>query len=140
MRASYETRSADFPILLSSLDLGHDEAMVEAPRVGRGQACPHLLACWGNLVRYPTVNDTQCDLSTNSPGPLGSSSIQLLGDQRRTAGVKSCSGGPGLSPLSPVSSLCFRDYFLSTALTRPGRSHTGKHPAAAIPRSLSFCY
>lgn len=91
---SYETRSADFPIQLSLLDLGHDEAMVEAQRVGRDQMYPHTLACWVNLVCCPTVNDTQCGLPTDLPGPLGSSSIQLLGDQRRTAGMKSCSGGP----------------------------------------------
>lgn len=91
---SYETWSADFPIQLSSLDLGHDEAMVEAQRVGRDQMYPHTLACWVNLVCCPTVNDTQCRLPTDSPGPLGSSSIQLLGDQRRTAGMKNCSGGP----------------------------------------------
>lgn len=68
---SYETRSADLPVQLSSLDLGLDEAMAEAQRVGRDQMYPHTLACWVNLVRCPTVNDTQCGLPTDSPGPLG---------------------------------------------------------------------
>ena len=137
-RAPYETRSADFPILLASLDLGHDEAMAEAPRVGRGQACPHMLACWGSLVRYPTVNDKHSNSSTSSPGLWGpAASNSQVTDRSRAAGVKSCSG---LSPLSPVSSLCFADCFLRTALTRPGSSHTDsiQHPlslahAASVP-------
>lgn len=52
---SYETWSADFPIQLSSLDLGHDEAMVEAQRVGRDQMYPHTLACWVNLGAAPLL-------------------------------------------------------------------------------------
>lgn len=44
MQTTYETQSTDFPILLSSLVLGHKEARVEVQRAGRGQVCLYVFA------------------------------------------------------------------------------------------------